>query len=960
MKRHFPIALMISTLALITPLRSEAGTGTFVSGRYNFCVSVRFNATAAQLQLIRTAFQNGSQILADATDGQHRFGTVHLVNDSGASDAAEYWIYAGRGRANAPGVYGKSGTHVNLYIESNFVGMAGDTNGNPVRFVGPDGDAYTIAHEHAHHAYGVKDEYSGPSGDAECAPGPDDAALSFCLMDNYFSRGANAGPPVSAVFSLNEFCIAGNHDPDHDTYQQSVHSKSCWETIASHPKRHATAPAGLPSGPPPAGHTVDIHDASADLRSVLIIDRSGSMLGDRIAFAKQAARVYVDTIALVNLLSSAAPQFGLASFSDSAALDQPLTANRAAVKAAVNGLVAAGGTNIGGGLQVGLNAITSGSNRSCREMMVLLSDGDHNTGTPPAAVVPSIVDQNVVVYTIGVGSGISTSGQQTLQSIANQTGGRYLSVTSSFGLVGLFLKLSAEASGSGVIGNNAPFALSPTSANQTSANVEQGASEAIFAVAVEEQSQLGEFKISSPSGRTIDFDTASDADITKISDTNYRLLKITNPEQGQWQTQVRGNASAAGALAQTFVLLNHDGTKLIVIVEEDDLTFPKPLFIEASLQFEGENVLSAQLTGQVTRPDGSKVDIFLVDDGTNGDRIAHDGIYSTNFRSFRGEGSYSIDVTGHSSSASQTFPGEELFNFWPSNSKIVPSFSRSGSASAIVRGSGLSQDRLQNLSTRMDVMSGDNVLIGGFIVVGTNTKKVLLRAIGPSMNINGTPVPGQMENPTLTLYDQNGAAMAFNDDWGQAPEPERTEIETSGLKPEDSREPAILRSLTPGPHTAIVRGKNGTTGLATLEIYDREPAGASAFANISTRGFVSTQDDLMIGGAIVGGGGGGGIRVIIRGMGPSINVNGSPFPGRISDPILELFDANGMSIASNDDWRTDQEQEIQATGLAPTNDAEAAIVTLLPAGATTAHLRGSGNSSGIGLIEIYALPPNAP
>jgi hypothetical protein len=256
----------------------------------------------------------------------------------------------------------------------------------------------------------------------------------------------------------------------------------------------------------------------------------------------------------------------------------------------------------------------------------------------------------------------------------------------------------------------------------------------------------------------------------------------------------------------------------------------------------------------------------------------------------------------------------------------------------------------------MAVMTGDNVLVGGFIVAGTDNKKMLLRAIGPSLNNGGMSVGGHMENPTLSLYDENGIQIAFNDDWGQAPEPERTEIETSGLKPDDPREAAILRSLSPGAHTAIVRGKDGTTGIAMLEMYDREPGGPSKLGNISSRGVVGTQDNLMVGGAIVGGGDGAGLHVIIRGIGPSLKVNGVPVPGRMSDPALELFDANGLSIASNDNWKDTQEQEILATGLAPTDNAEAAIVTLLPAGATTAHLRGSGDSTGIGLIEIYALP----
>ena len=279
-----------------------------------------------------------------------------------------------------------------------------------------------------------------------------------------------------------------------------------------------------------------------------------------------------------------------------------------------------------------------------------------------------------------------------------------------------------------------------------------------------------------------------------------------------------------------------------------------------------------------------------------------------------------------------------------------------------------SRDRLLNMSTRMRVLTGDNVLIGGLIISGTGPENVLIRSTGPSMKVNGTTIPGALLDPTLTLHDGNGAQIAFNDDWENAPEPERTQIRISGLKPEDPREPAILRTLEAGGYTAIVRGKMNTIGIATVEVYEREivstPTGpngaiivsAARLANISARGFCDTGDNLMIDGAIVGGGGGGGVRAIIRGIGPSMTVNGVPVAGRMTDPTIELFNANGMSIASNNDWRTTQEREIRDTGLAPADNAEAALITILPPGATTAHLRGNNNSTGIGLIEIYELP----
>jgi hypothetical protein len=182
---------VLLTLTSVTVPPARAGNGTSQSGAFNYCVSVRFNATEAQLAQIRTAFQNGSDVLLDATDDQHRFGRITIVNDSGAPQSAEYWVNAGPGRASATyGQYGFRGEHVNLFFDSDFQANSG-----------ADGDAYTIAHEHAHHAYGVGDEYHGPglpcslpdmSDCAEDATLPDTATLNYSLMDNSFTRGGRA------------------------------------------------------------------------------------------------------------------------------------------------------------------------------------------------------------------------------------------------------------------------------------------------------------------------------------------------------------------------------------------------------------------------------------------------------------------------------------------------------------------------------------------------------------------------------------------------------------------------------------------------------------------------------------------------------------------------------------------------------------------------------------------------
>jgi hypothetical protein len=255
-----------------------------------------------------------------------------------------------------------------------------------------------------------------------------------------------------------------------------------------------------------------------------------------------------------------------------------------------------------------------------------------------------------------------------------------------------------------------------------------------------------------------------------------------------------------------------------------------------------------------------------------------------------------------------------------------------------------------NLSTRLLVQTGDNAGIGGFIINGTDPKKVILRAIGPSLTARG--VPGALQDPTLELHDHTGATIAFNDNWRDT---QQSTIQATGLAPEDNRESAIVQTLAPAAYTAIVRGKGGTSGVALVEAYDVDPNANSKLANISTRGFVGTGDNVMIGGFIVGGGlgvnGAGSEEVLVRGLGPSLTQRG--VPNALQDPTLDLHDGNGAIIASNDNWKDTQQSEIQATGLAPSNDRESAILAPLVQGNYTAILRGKNNTTGVGLVEVY-------
>jgi PKD repeat protein len=262
--------------------------------------------------------------------------------------------------------------------------------------------------------------------------------------------------------------------------------------------------------------------------------------------------------------------------------------------------------------------------------------------------------------------------------------------------------------------------------------------------------------------------------------------------------------------------------------------------------------------------------------------------------------------------------------------------------------------RLLNISSRLRVQTGDNVLIGGFIVDGLTPKRIIVRAIGPSITVNGTPLAGRLADPVLELYNESNQLIASNDNWKNQTVPaDKTEIEGSGLAPTDDNEPAISRIINPGEYTAIVRGKNNTTGIALVEVYDRNADTDSKFANISTRGFVESGDNVLIGGFILGSQNGN-ARILTRSIGPSLK------PGlaqAMDDPTLELFDQNGTSMATNDNWKdAPNRAEIEATGLAPTKDAESAILMSVPPTPYTAIVRGKNNTTGIALVELYNVP----
>jgi hypothetical protein len=291
---------------------------------------------------------------------------------------------------------------------------------------------------------------------------------------------------------------------------------------------------------------------------------------------------------------------------------------------------------------------------------------------------------------------------------------------------------------------------------------------------------------------------------------------------------------------------------------------------------------------------------------------------------------------------------------------ILPEFSGSGTVSVGPI------PTLGNISTRAFVQTGDNVVIGGFIVQGSEPKTVIIRAIGPELGAPPYNVPNALANPTLELHDGTGALIASNNNWattiigGIITANQVHDIQTSGYVPGTGFESAIIAELPAGNYTAIVRGVNDMTGVALVEVYDLSPEPNSILGNISTRASVQTGDNVMIGGFIIQGAAP--KRLIVRAIGPELTQYG--VPNALANPTLELHNSNGALIASNDNWRqtiiggmitSDQVRDIRNSGYAPGDGRESAIIADLPAGNYTAIVRGVNNMTGVGLVEVYDL-----
>jgi Mg-chelatase subunit ChlD len=628
----------ILTLLLLTP-PALAGNGTFAAGVYSFCVSVRFKATPAQLANVQAAFAAANHTFADALDGQQRFGAINLVNNSGCSDAAEFWINPGDGHSYATfGQYGVRGRHVMLYYN-------GLTPGGPDDFTTPAGGvAYLIAHHMMHHSFNLRDEYTGPGGAAYCARPPDTPALNYSLMDNFFVRGGRAS---SANYTLKELCVHADHDPDGLTWQTAVNHQSAWETVAAHPTRAATAPIGLPNPVPPTVPDPVFSSGATGLRVILLIDASATMGEDsQLAFAQQAAALFVQSL-------QPGDQVGVVAYDESPTLVYPLTAvvdasTQAAIIAAIDNIQVGGAPDPGDALAFAIGQITAGP-RSCNELIVMLAGGGAAVGPD----LSKIAAQGITIFTAGTSALLPASTQSALAAIASQSGGTYYGLHQPFALIGTLFQSWAEASGNGLAMRAAPAQGAAT------VPVESGAQALTIGISFADATAGVTITVRAPDGSIVAPAAHSIA--------NALLYQATNPQPGNWQVSLTPTSATN---VEVFAATVNPAVKLMLSAATSA--------ISATPVFGGANVINASISGIVTRPDGSTVPLTLADNIQPGS-----GVYTTNLASPNANGTYTVRLTAAGPGA--LAQGESFGTTLPAASP-APQFTRVSSASFAVTG----------------------------------------------------------------------------------------------------------------------------------------------------------------------------------------------------------------------------------------------------------------------------------
>ena len=688
------VACCTGVVALLTVLMEPgfAGTGKLTNGKFNLSMSVRFDASGATISALETRFQEASELLFDATDGQHQFGTIRVCNNSRGGRNADIWLRS-NGRPpgcddmidndgdgltdeefpdgvdnDGDGAIDEDNACARSYVPGGCApGLgtvaASGTTGCQIMLFEDDalsaGNAsadgrHVIVHEFGHYGYGIFDEYVQKNGDPAICLVPPFTPAS--LMENFWNR------PIS------EFCVPSNHDQDDpgtpqneagDTRQDVENNgESSWETMVRN-FPDLTLPTGLPAGGPSGAATINWQLLEPETRLVLVIDRSGSMNfpPDKIGNAKLGAKIFVDLV-------SVGDKLGVVSFASTASVDFPIAevanGTKAGAKTIIDGISADGATSIGGGLRAALNQVLAAGDPACQQVIVLLTNGRQNTGENPSTVLPDLKDAGIVVHTIGLGADTDIS---LLSNIANETNGRFFPAASAAELFDAFSTLFAESTENGGLISSALTPLMTGEGSEEIVTIDSLTPESTFLVTWPGVADI-DLTLVRPDSTVITPATANvDPNITFASGSNHELYTVLSPQVGQWTMQIQAVAVTGEVEVTAQTLGVSPDISFTATANKESFVFPEPVLVQAT-PMAPVNVVGATVDGTVTRPDGSSVPLSLFDDGldTHGDTFAEDGVYSNFFSDFNEDGTYSFELVATTSSGF-LFAGEGLFAF---------------------------------------------------------------------------------------------------------------------------------------------------------------------------------------------------------------------------------------------------------------------------------------------------------
>lgn len=617
------------------------GSGTIRAGRFNLILSLRHNAAAACLAEWRASFERASQLLFDATDGQHQFGDIYVCNDSSGGHNADAWLLDADG-ISVSAVHG-------LGSDTSHMTLCADERYKP----------FIIIHEFGHYGYGLYDEYTGPAGSAECIGG---STSDACAMEVGWPEGDRFGDLATGgalvLGRVSEFCVASNHDPDGDTNQDTFHGVSCWETMVNNYPDLAL-PADVPVAADPGGAAaINWIELLAEQRFVLVLDRSGSMSGNKLTEACYGADWWADHAVVGDHL-------GIVSYSNVITADFPLRQilgdpDRTDAQTAVAAISAGGTTSIGGGLREALNQILAAGARAATQVVVLLTDGLQNTGEHPDIVLPDLAANGVRVYVIGIGSTINAT---LLGDIADITGGSFYRIDpllsladQEFQIRTCLEEISGIARDNGGLVTTLPEKIERRDVLERRVFIEPGSQMATFAISWKDPSDLLFLELMSPSGSHITLGSGVSGVRSLYSQRPYMGYQIEKPEAGEWLLVIKPERVSGEGQFQVLVFSQNPAI-------DGGLSSPwrqyKPgdiIPLHLHVYF-NRPLTGLQVTGTVRLPGGKKLPLEFSDEGRKdlGDVLAADGVYSTLIGTTHTPGIYTVDVVVESDGRSVAY-----------------------------------------------------------------------------------------------------------------------------------------------------------------------------------------------------------------------------------------------------------------------------------------------------------------